>query len=79
MEMKAGSEVGRGMLLRAAREKRRVGDRAPSRCMWCSHFGRAARNRWRASRHIVLSDWMFWRASGCGPRREDAFEVYSDI
>ena len=44
---------GRAMSLREARAKRRVGEREPSKCMWCSHFGRAARKGWRDVRHIV--------------------------
>lgn len=50
-----GSEdAGRVMLFFAAREKSRGGSREPSRWMWCSHFGRAARRGCRGELHMVV-------------------------
>ena len=44
--------------LREARVKRRLGEREPSRCMWCSHLGRAWRNGWSGDLHIVGRDQL---------------------
>ena len=55
MEVKAGSTVGegRGMLFFWERRKRSSGEREPSRCMWCSVFGREVRKGWRGELHIL--------------------------
>ena len=52
------------MLFRSAREKRRVGERDPSRCMWCSHFGIAARKGWKAVRHMMAGHRIRYNVSG---------------
>ena len=73
-EAKAESDVGSAMPLRAARAKSREGEREPSRCMWCSHLGRAARNGWRGERHMVMTGWG-GSALRCGLVEDKAEDV----
>lgn len=50
--------VGNGIWIEwlgAARRKSRAGDRESTRCMWVSHYGRAARKGCKAEWHM----WIF--------------------
>ena len=53
------------MLFLAERTKRRVGERQPSRCRWCSHFGRAWRKVWREEDLHILGVWRKKRVRRC--------------
>jgi hypothetical protein len=48
IDVKALSPVGSWISFFDASLKRSLGVKAPSRCMWCSHFGKDLRN-WRKS------------------------------